>query len=85
VIARYGEAACRTFLQTLKDPTRAFTIQQVGPPETYDYASDGQSTTVPATRTIQALVTANGESAPQSVHVPLSGNHYTWFTDCTPT
>src|SRR2546429_1330378 len=47
-ISRYGNDACRTELGTRTDPTRSYTIKSVAPQkQAYDYASDGQSVTIP--------------------------------------
>lgn len=85
VLDRYGEPLCRGFVLTLKDPTAKIVVHDVGPPEPYDYASDGESTTVPKTRSVTVERTSDGATSTQTVHVALRGHQLTWFTMCHPT
>src|SRR5207247_260153 len=70
---------------TLKDPTARFVVQHVDPPAPYEYASDGESTTVPNARTVTVKRTADGTTSTQSVHLAPRGRQLTWFTMCHPT
>jgi hypothetical protein len=83
VIERYGEAACRADIATRTDPTRAFEVTQVrDEPEDFDYASDGQSETIPDTVVVDAQVTAQGATSAQSVHLVEIAGEFRYFTDC---
>jgi hypothetical protein len=87
VIERYGEDGCRADIATRTDPTRAFDITQVrDQPEPFDYASDGQSETIPETVVVEAQVTEDGATNPQEVHVAEVDGEFRYFSDCgTPT
>lgn len=82
VLARYGEAACRALLAQSTDPTRSESVTRVGKPEPYLYASDGLSTTVPGTITVEVVEVQNGVTASDTLHITRVGQHFTWFVDC---
>lgn len=82
VIERYGSAACRANLSTA-DPTRAFVVQSVrSKREAFDYSSDGQSVTIPATVVVDVQSTMNGQTSPTSVHIKKVDGRFTYFVDC---
>jgi hypothetical protein len=85
VIARYGTPLCRGYVSTLHDPTRKITVQQVGKPGPFDYASGGKSTTVPKTVAVTVQMTSHGQHNTQTVHIALHGKRYSWFATCEPT
>jgi hypothetical protein len=87
VIDRYGASLCRGFLLGLKDKTAKIEVRQVGPPEPYVFAGDGESTTVANARSVVIKRTSLGATGIQTVHVAPSkdGKHFTWFTQCHPT
>src|SRR5438045_4961194 len=49
VIERYGEQQCRDFLAGQQDATRKDKVKKVGKPESFRYATDNQSATIPDT------------------------------------
>ncbi len=83
VLDRYGADRCRAFLASSVDPTAAFEVVSVSAPAPYDYASDGQSTTVPDTFTVQVHHTQRGTATDQAVHVARRADgSLSWFTRC---
>jgi hypothetical protein len=82
-ISRYGKDACRTELGTRTDPTRSYTIKSVSPQkQAYDYASDGQSVTIPGTTTVEADVVFEGQAQPVTLHLVEKNGQFTYLTDC---
>jgi hypothetical protein len=86
VIGRYGAAQCTADLGAVAaDPTAAFAFKDItSGPETFTYASDGQTTDVANTYTVAVSRTANGTPADASIHLSVSPTGTVgWFTDCT--
>jgi hypothetical protein len=86
VVARYGEAQCRSDLAAVAaDPTANFAVKDFGSgPQPYTYTSDGQSTAVPNTYTLAVIRTANGVTQDSTLHLSVdSSGSVHWFTDCT--
>jgi hypothetical protein len=82
-ISRYGTDACRTELGTRTDPTRRYTIKSVSPQkQPYDYASDGQSVTIPNTTTVDADVVFEGQTQPVTLHLVEENGLFTYLSDC---
>jgi hypothetical protein len=84
VIDRYRTPLCRGYVSTLKDPTRKLVVLDVGAPGPFTYASDGASTTVPATQAVTVRETAHGATSRQIIHIARHGKQFTWFTTCHP-
>jgi hypothetical protein len=83
VIDRYGVAACEAELAgRAADPTYAVAITSIHEPAPWDYVSDGRTTTIAETWTVDAMVTAEGTSATRELHVANASGQVTWFTDC---
>ena len=85
VIARYGEDVCRASVSESADPTSTFAEVRVDHTGSWDYTSDGQTTTIADTVFVVANRVAHGQEQQQvDVHVaPVHGDQR-WFTDCTP-
>jgi hypothetical protein len=84
VIERYGKPLCRGFLLTLEDKTAEFVVEEVRRAEPYEYASDGETATIPKTRTIIVQRTADGTKATEMLHLTKRGQRFAWFTACQP-
>jgi hypothetical protein len=85
VIERYGEDVCRADIAMRTDPTRAFEVTRVREElEPFDYASDGQSETIPETVVVEAQVTALGTTFPDELHLVEVDGEFRYFSDCTP-
>ena len=83
VIDRYGVTACEAELAgRAPDPTYAVAITMIHDPAPWGYVTDGRSTTIPDTWTVDASVTAVGETAVRQLHVAGTAGTVTWFTDC---
>lgn len=85
VIERYGRALCQGYMLTEKDTSAKFIVRHVGASEPFEYASDGQSTTVPRTRAVRVTRTRDGSKVDETIHIALDGRRQTWFTACHPT
>ena len=83
VIERYGEAQCRGALAGLTDPTAAFTVKLVGAPAPFVWSTDGLSTSIPDTLTVDVARTRDGQVIDQQIHLPqVDAQHLSWLTDC---
>jgi len=83
VIDRYGEAACQENLSTrAADATYEILVRSVGDPAPWDYVTDGLTTTIPGTWTVQADVTSAGTTEARELHVTPVDGGVRWFTDC---
>jgi hypothetical protein len=82
VITLYGEQQCRTFLAGIRDRTRAYRVVSVSGLQIYDYNPDGLSIPLMNVFTVLVRQTADGESAPASIHLGLVDGGLRWFTDC---
>jgi hypothetical protein len=81
-IERYGEAACRTYLGSLRDPTFNVVIRSVAAPAPWTWERDGRSTVIPDAWAVQADLTTNGTTSTQEIHVAPVAGELRWFTDC---
>jgi hypothetical protein len=87
VIERYGAAQCTSHLEAQHAattssgaaPARSVTFVDVTGPASWDYASDGLTTTVDDVDTLHVLIGTAASTI--HVHVP-AGSSPTWFTDC---
>jgi hypothetical protein len=82
VVQRYGDDQCRSFLATLTDPTAAFTVKEVTGPESFDYAGNGLTTTVPNTFYADVTAISHGQAVDQTVHVARANNALSFFAAC---
>ena len=82
VIERYGEQQCRDFLAGQHDPTRKDTVTKVGKPESYEYASDKQSTNIPDALPVQVRETNKGKKGDRNIHLARVNGQLTYFIDC---
>jgi len=82
VIARYGAAQCRAFAPQLVDATASLHLVSIAGPASFDYTSDGLTTTVPDTFTFTVDGTAAGRSGPREFHFAVSGGQLRLFADC---
>ena len=85
VIERYGEDQCRAALDDPADPTARFEAPKVDHVGSWDYTSDGQTTTIEKTTFVDAERYDRSHSGGQDivVHIAKAGGEYRWFTDCT--
>jgi hypothetical protein len=87
-IDRYGLAACQVNLASkVPVPEQAFEIVEVSEPAPWDYVTDGETTSVPDTITVDARVTAPDPSGvvgteSRELHVQVIEGLVYWFTDC---
>ena len=82
VITLYGEAQCRTFVSSLRDPTRAYLIRSVSTLGMWNYTPDGRSIPITDVYTVNVTATVNGKSTTSDIHVALVDGQLRWFTDC---
>jgi hypothetical protein len=82
VIERYGEQQCRDFLAGQQDATRRDKVKTVGKPESYEYASDNQSATVPDALPVQVRATIKGKKGDRNIHLARVNGQLTYFIDC---
>lgn len=86
VLERYGEDACRVYLET--GITSAGTPVQMsyGSAEalgSWDWETDGLSTPIDYVYRVQVGLTAGEQSAAQEIHLAIPGDDSVrWFTDC---
>jgi hypothetical protein len=82
VIARYGEQQCRDFLAGQHDPTRKDAVTKVDKPESYQYATDNQSATIPDALPVQVRETNRGKKGDRNIHLARVNGQLTYFIDC---
>jgi hypothetical protein len=58
-------------------------IKSVSPQkQPYDYASDGQSVTIPDTTVVEVDVVDHGQTQPVTLHLVEKNGQFTYLTDC---
>jgi hypothetical protein len=82
VIARYGEQQCRDFLAGQQDATRRDRVKKVGKPESFEYATDNQSTTIADALPVQVRATIKGKKGDRNIHLARVNGQLTYFIDC---
>ena len=82
VIERYGEQQCRDFLAGTQDTTRRDRVKKVGKPETYEYATDKVSATIPESLPVLTKETNKGKKGDRNIHLARVNGQLTYFTDC---
>ncbi len=82
----YTADQCRAALaKPAPDPTIHFSVLSVSGPAPWSYAAGGQTITVSAAYTVDANVTANGQTARETHHFALHNGELSWFTHCSAT
>jgi hypothetical protein len=81
-LARYGGAQCQRELPDLADPTVEITVFEIGPPEGWDYETDGLATRIEAAVPVTVDMTMEGVTARRVLHVTVDAGVVRWFTDC---
>lgn len=81
-VERYGEAACREFLENREDATFQVVVTSVGEPESWPYTTDDVATTIEDALTVAAQVTNSGNTIERELHVVVLDGQVHWFTDC---
>ena len=81
-LERYGEEQCRTELPRRQDATVAITVLKVGEPESWDYTTDGLSTTIALAVPVDADIVVQGKAGRQTLHFAIVDGTVLWFTDC---
>jgi hypothetical protein len=82
VIERYGEQQCRDFLAGQQDMTRKDKVKKVGKPETYEYATDKVSATIPESLPVLTKETNKGKKGDRNIHLARANGQLTYFIDC---
>lgn len=83
VIERYGEQQCRDFLSGQpEDNTRRDRVRRVGKPESFDYATDALSVTIPDAIPVLVRETRLGKKADRDLHLAPANGGLTYFIDC---
>ena len=83
VTDRYGQQQCRDFLAGQPhDKTRRDRVKQVGKPESFDYATDSLSLTIPDAIPVLVRETRMGKKADRDLHLAHVGGQLTYFIDC---
>ena len=82
----YTADQCRAALaKPAPDPTFHFSVLSVSGPAPWSYAAGGQTIAVAAVYTVDANVTANGQTARETHHFTLQSGQLGWFTQCSAT
>ena len=82
-IDRYGVTACETKLAADEaDATYAVEIIAIHPLGPWDYVTDERTTTIAEAWTIDANVTAQGQTQQREVHLAPMDGAVSWFSDC---
>ena len=83
VIDRYGEAICRAGLSPAQ-PDFVMDVVSVGPPEAWDWVTDGVTTTIPDTIPVTVRrIGDDGTTLVEAViHLADVEGEIRWFTDC---
>jgi hypothetical protein len=82
----YTADQCRTELaKPAPDPTIHFAVLSVSGPAPWSYVTGGQTIAVSAVYTVDADVTANGQTAREAHHFTLQNGELGWFTHCSAT
>jgi hypothetical protein len=82
VIERYGEEQCTQSIANEPDAAAKFEVISVSEPATYAWTTDGLTTDIPDTLTVQVTRTSSQGTTTQDVHItPIDGT-FRWFTDC---
>ena len=82
VIERYGEQQCRDFLAGAQDTTRRDRVKKVGKPESYEYATDKASATIPESLPVLTKETNKGKKGDRNIHLARANGQLTYFADC---
>jgi len=83
VIARYGEAACRTSLGGIAaDPAYALVVKSISQPGAWDWTTDGRTSKITDTLTISVDVTRSGAPSSTEIHLVVLDGVVRWFSDC---
>jgi hypothetical protein len=82
VVKRYGETTCRAWLATLKDPASKFTVTSVGGVANYKWVTDGLSSDIPGTTSVDVVRTTSADELSLTVHITAIDNQFHWFTAC---
>jgi hypothetical protein len=81
-LARYGGAQCLQELSGRADPTISITVVEIGPPEAWDYETDGLATKIEEAVPVTVDMTMDGVAARRVLHVTVDAGVVRWFTDC---
>ena len=82
VIERYGEQQCRDFLAAQVDNTRRDRVKRVRKPESFEYATDRDTVTIPDATPVQVRATIKGKKGDRNLHLARVNGQFTYFTDC---
>jgi hypothetical protein len=82
VIERFGEQQCRDFLAGQQDATRKDRVKKVGKPESYEFASDKLSATIPESLPVLTKETNKGKKGDRNIHLARVNGQLTYFIDC---
>ena len=86
VTDRFGVDQCRTRVMALLDPTSSYTAKSTSEPADFAYTTDGITTVVPGTLTVEVDLVEEGTTSAVSIHLTAVDGLFTWYTDCgTPT
>lgn len=84
VIDRYSADECRAAVDDPADPAARFENPQIDHVGSWEYASDGKTTTIPNTTFVNAKRYSAAQSGEQVVlHIAKSGGKWRWFTACS--
>jgi hypothetical protein len=82
VIERYGEQQCRDFLAMQVDKTRRDRVKRVGKPESFEYATDSDTVTIPDSIPVQVRNTSKGKKGDRNLHLARVNGQLAYFIDC---
>lgn len=84
VFERYAEADCRAYLAGLVVPAYVVQATAVGPPETWEWETDGVVRAIPGATPVTTRTAPDGANfSDGEAHVVLEdGGTVRWFTDC---
>jgi hypothetical protein len=86
VLDRYGQEACRSYLETGITSAETPVEMSYGSAEalgTWEWQTDGLSTSIDYVYRVQVQLSAGDQSASQQIHLAVPGDDSVrWFTDC---
>lgn len=82
VVDFYGRVACLDHVARFRPGPTTFTVREVRGPGVYEWTTDGVTTPVPDTYTVDVVLASGDEQRRDTVHLGIVGTRLTWFTDC---
>jgi len=81
-IDRYGAEQCQSYAESVAGTGLDRVLVSTSELATWDYTTDGATTTIAGVTAADLEQTVNGQTIGQTTHWQLVDGRYTWFTDC---